>query len=174
MSSFLTRRSGAGFTWTAATWARGLAGIVASGSLLIAPLPAKPSHPYLATVSPISLRFGPPPPDLTSEPTPAAPPAPDGVVGEIAQENVAATVPPEAPEIVAVIPPPSAPVVPPERSAPEPVQTTPAPPAPAAPPTVPILPDEYAPPISAEQFLPYFLPPTLPSAPPSKATYLQK
>ena len=143
-----------------------LAGSILAGSTLNAALPARLSQPYLATIAPLPLRFAPPPPDVSTEPAPAAPPNPDGIMGEVAQSNQEA-VAPEA------LPPELLPATAgPEAAEPEPAPQPPAPAPTRAP--VEIIPDDLGRPVMPEDMLPFFLPPQLPATPPSQAIYRQK
>lgn len=168
--SFFTRRSrGAGSAkGRAFSLIHWLTGSVLAGSSLSAALPARSSQPYLATISPLPLRFALPPPDLSTEPAPAAPPNPDGVVGDVAQSNQ---------EAVAPLPVPEQPDTPSEVTPVEPVLEMPASnetPAPSSQPPVEILPNDLGTPVMPEDLLPFFLPPQIPSAPQSQATYRLK
>lgn len=168
MSSFPRRPSGAGSSrGLARSLIHWLTGSVLAGSSLSAALPARSSQPYLATISPLPLRFAPPPPDVSTEPPPAAPPNPDGVIGEVVQSNLEAAV-----------------ALPAREETPEPASSPPEPATPESPsavngpapnrPPVEIIPDDLQPEVRPEDVLPFFLPPQLPSAPPSQATYRQR
>jgi len=147
-----------------------LTGSVLAGSSLSAALPVRSSQPYLATISPLPLRFSPPPPDLSTEPVPAAPPNPDGVVGEVAQSNQEAVAPLPKPQVS------TAPVETPKVEPDTRITSDTPNPQPSEPPTpvrpsVEIIPDDLAAPVMPEDLLPFFLPPQLPTPPPSRATY---
>jgi hypothetical protein len=142
--------------------------------------------PYLPVLGSPALRFqaAPPPPDLTSRPAAAAPPLPalSPTENTVAQANLAAAHP------IASATPGKTPEPPPESAKVAPVPGTPAKPAPP-----PILPDDSAPSVRPEDFLPYFqvpgagrspagvnvIMPGVPGAsgslpvPPSSATYTQ-
>lgn len=145
---------------------------VLAGTAFAAHITPKPSRPYLASIAPVPLRFAPPPPDLSTDPAPAAPPNPDGILGEVAQSNQEAVAP--SPEAFFQPPAHVSPAPAPESTPAEPVQPAveePAPRAPSSRPPVAILPDDLPPRSSPEAILPFFLPPTLPSGQPSSATY---
>ena len=170
MSLFPWRPRGAGPApgWTRQL-VRWLTGSLLASSSFAGSLPFKPSQPYLAVVAPVPLRFAPPPPDLSTEPAPAAPPNPDGVVGDIAQSNqdAAASEPSNLPltESSRARVAAKAPSTQPTESAPRTSEDAPE---------LSILPDERPRIINPEDVLPFFLPPSLPSAPPSQATYRLK
>jgi hypothetical protein len=129
-------------------------------------LAAKSSRPYLAVAGPSPLRFAFPLPDFSPELALATPPeAPEPEVQ-----------PAPATESPAVASPNSVAAAGPERSTPSTSDSSQpiTPPAPSGLPPVSILPDDLVQPATPEDFLPFFLPPRIPSAPTSRATYQQK
>ena len=130
---------------------------------------AHSSRSYLAVATPLPLRFAPPPPERGTEPNPPVSFLPEPEVSEMLVVNE----PGSASSLSNVDPAVSTPsstsddapaAVPPDTSADVPPADAP----------LPILPDDLIYRTTAEDFLPYFVPPQLPSAPPSRATFQQR
>jgi hypothetical protein len=151
---------------------RGLLVAALTSPALLAGAPTKPSRPYLATSLSPGLRFAPPAPEIYVEPTPTAPPFPDGIIGEIAQSNAEAVAPVDgSPTSAGSAEPPADALA---ETTPLPGESSVAPSPQRSRPPVELLPDDLPRRATPEDILPFFLPPLLPSAPPSSATYRQR
>jgi hypothetical protein len=129
-------------------------------------LASRYTQPYLAVVGPNRMRFASPLPDFSPELALA-----DSLEEIVPTEDLTpASEPTTAAAEPAIVVPQSLITTPPVES--EPPHAAPA--DPVGPPPVSILPDDLERRVTPEDFLPFFVPPRLPSAPPSQATYQQR